>query len=168
MSVKLIKIILWFLLLYILQTVFAGLLKISGIMPELMLSFAVIFSFKERNFNTISYIAVISGILSGSIINSIFPIAVIVVGVSAVIAFYLKNIMKFIPGIVRCLILTAISAFMLSAVQCFAAAKTISIYGLYAEILPYIIYTMISVIIMYPILVHTFFKEHKEKKLLIV
>ncbi len=168
MPVKIIKIIVWLLVMYILSTVFAGLIKINGVMPELMLSFAVIYAFREKSFASASYIMVICGIVSGSMLASIFPISVIVIGVASIIAFYLKNTAKFIHGVVRCEIVIALAVVLMSAAGCFVALRTIDLNSLYMEIIPRAVYTVIAAAVMYPLMGVTFFRERTEKKLLIM
>lgn len=168
MSVKIIKIVMWILLLYILQTVFANLIDINGILPELLFSFSVIYAFREKSFVYASYIIVICAILSGSMIEGSFPMTVIIVGVAGIASFYFKNIAKFIPGIWRCTSLIAVSTFLLGAGHCFIVMRTINTYSLVTEIIPYTIYTSIVSIIMYPLIWRVLFKERSEKELLIL
>lgn len=168
MPIKIIKIIVWLLVIYILSTAFAGLIKINGVIPELMLSFAIIYAFREKSFATASYMMVICGIISGSMLTSIFPLSVIITGVSSIIAFYLKNRAKFIPGVIRCELIIAAAVLLMSAAGSFVALRSIDLNALYMEMIPHTVYTVIAAAVMYPIMGATFFREHNEKKLLIL
>lgn len=165
---RIVKITVWLLLLYVIQTVFTNLIKINGVAPELILVFAIVYSFNESNFAPVSYIAIICGIITGCIMGNSFPISVLVIGVFGVIAFYSKTIMKFIPAIVRCTAVTAAAAFLLCSMHCFIEFKKITMYGFFGEIIPYTVYTTVVSAVMYPIIIRVFFKEKDEKKLLIL
>lgn len=168
LDMKTVKLTLWLVLLYVIQTVFVNLIKISGIAPELMLVFAVVYSFHERSFVSASYTAIICGMLAGSLMSNNFPLSVIITGIFGMIAFYAKNTLKFVPGAVRCIAVTASASFILGAAHCFTAFKEISMYSFVTEIIPYTIYTAAAVILIYPFIRLSFFKEKDEKKLLLL
>lgn len=165
---RIVKLTVWLVLLYVIQTVFTNLIKINGVAPELMLVFAVVYAFYERSFVSASYTAIICGMLAGCFLANSFPLAVIITGIFGMIAFYAKNALKFVPGIVRCIAVTAAAAFLLGAAHCFIAFKEIDMYSFVTEIIPYTIYTTAVVIVMYPLIGRVFFKEKDEKKLLLL
>ena len=167
-AMKTVKLTVWLVLLYVIQTVFINLIKINGVAPELILVFAVVYAFYERSFVFASYTAIICGMLAGCLMANSFPLSVIIIGIFGVIAFYAKNTLKFIPGIVRCIAVTALASFLFIASHCFITFKSIGMNSLFTEIFPYTIYTTAIVIAMYPFIGRVFFKEKDEKKLLLL
>lgn len=165
---RIVKLAVWLVILYVLQTVFAGLIAINGAVPELMLAFAVVYAFCETGFAAASNTALVCGMLAGCVMGNSFPLSVLIIGSWGLISFYGKNVLRFIPAVIRCVLLTAAAALLMGTAECFAVLKAISLGSFLTEILPYTIYTAAAAVIIYPLAGRTFFKKEDEKKLLMI
>ncbi|MCH5212882.1 MAG: hypothetical protein J1G06_07695 [Oscillospiraceae bacterium] len=162
-----VKIIAWILAIYIIQTVFAGLIGIRGIVPDLLLGFSVIYSFHEQRYNSCTYIMLACGMLAGSCVGRSFPADVLVIGAASVAAHELSGRIRFVPKFVRTELMVAAAAVVLSAAEYFISYKALGANAAIRNILPYATYTLICSFIMYPLIVKTLFKK-EEKQLLVV
>lgn len=165
---RIVKIILWILLLLIVKTVFVKVIGVAGTMPELLMAFAVIFAFHELRLLTTSYIIIVCGICVGSCMGEIFPAAVLVTGAAGLIARGASYYFRFIPKYVRCLFIIAMTSFVYGFIVYFAHSVIIKPTELIYYILPYVIYTTAAAAVMYPIIIRTLFHEDKNKKLLMI
>lgn len=165
---KIIKIIVWVVLLYIIRTVFGGVISVFDSMPELLLVFSVIYAFNERRFSDASYMIVICAILTAVSSGKSFSTVLLITGAASVASHELFNVMRFVPKYVRCLILILASSFLIGAAECFYANNVITPQLLFTGILPYVIYTGISSCVIYPLMAKTLFPKEKSRKLLVI
>lgn len=161
-----IKIIIWIFALFILQSVFGGVIGIRGCVPELLLCFTVCFAICDSS-RISAYVLIACGILSGSGVGRVFPIAVIVIGGAGLIACGMASRLRFIPVFVRALAIIALCAFVMCSAEYFTAYKAITFTVLVTRLLPFTLYTAAWGGIMYPTVRRTLFKK-TEKKLLVV
>lgn len=159
------KIAIWIFLLYIIQTVFGGAININGTIPDLLLAFAVIFTFYEWELNTATLIIIICGILAGSEAGRVFPAVVIMTCAAAMAARGFSA--KFIPQCIRVISVIAVSSFVLCAFEYFTAYKWITVYALTNSILPHVIYTVVMACVVYPLVKRTLFYVQDKKQLII-
>ncbi len=161
------KIVVWMLLIYLFQTVFSGVINFNGSAPDLLLVFAVVFAYYEWEFSLTAWIILICGVLSGSEAGRVFPAVVLAVGAASLISRSLYKVAKLIPEFVKILLVVVISSFTLCAFEYFTVYKAISIYALIYNILPYVIYTSVSVCVMHPLMKKTLFRTKDKKQLII-
>lgn len=165
---RIIKIVLWIVLMYIVQTVFGDVISVLDAMPELILVFSIIFAFRERNFIDVSYVLIACGIAAGSCSGKSFSTVLLIVGAASIAAYGFSNILRFVPKYIRCLILILISALAIGTAECFYYNSIISLNLIYIDILPYVIYTGLSSCLIYPLMALTLFPKEKTKKLLVI
>ena len=160
-----IKIFIWIFLLYIIQSVFYPIMSLSGIIPELLLGFAVSYASLEKNIKKSSWVIIICALLSGTGIGRVFPVTVIAVGVAGVIVYVICDYMRFIPRIIRVQCVTAIFAFVTCCCEYFTSEKTLTYTFLANICLWYTLYTTLMSSIIYLILKRS--TGEGDKKLLI-
>ena len=160
-----IKIAVWIFLLYIIQNVFYPIMSLSGIIPELLLGFAVSYASFERNIKKSSWVIIICALLSGTGIGRVFPITAIGVGVAGVIGYVIRDYIRFLPRIIRAMSVTAIFAFVMCCCEYFTSEKTLSYTFLANTCLWYTLYTTLTSGIIYLILKRSI--GEGDKKLLI-
>ena len=165
---RVVKIILWILLMLIVKTVFVKVIGIGGAMPELLLAFAVIFSFHELRLLTTSYVIIACGIAAGSCMGENFTAAVLVTGAAGLVARGASYYFRFIPKYIRCLFITAAAAFVYSFIIYFIHSAAVVPMELLSCVLPYVIYTTAAAAVIYPLIIRTLFHEDKNKKLLMI
>lgn len=165
---RVVKIILWILLMLIVKTVFVKVIGIGGAMPELLMAFAVIFEFHELRLAAASYVIIACGMAAGSCMGENFPAAVLVIGAAGLVARGASYYFRFIPKIIRCLFIVAAAAFVYSFIVYFIHSADVALMELLSCVLPYVIYTTAAAAVMYPLIIRTLFHEDRNKKLLMI
>lgn len=163
-----VKIVLWIILLLIVKTVFVRVIGISGIMPELLMAFAVIFAFHERRLSVASYVIIICGAVAGAGIGESFPVLVLVTGAAGITAYRANSVLRFIPKYIRCATIVAAASIIYGVLRCLLNMGMFQLNMIFESLIPYVIYTTIAACIIYPLIIKTLFKEDKSKKYLIV
>ena len=164
---RVVKIIIWLVLLMVLETVFGSLFSIKGAMPDLLAAFAVAYCIHERRLQVAAYIMLACGIITGSEPGKSFLVEVLVCAGAGLLAYGARRRMKFIPAWIKSCILTAAAAFVVAAVQYLTnAGDAISIQGLIYSILPKTIYTFAAGLALYPLTGITLFREKESGRLL--
>lgn len=163
-----VKIVLWIVLLLIVKTVFVRVIGISGIMPELLMAFAVIFAFHEHRLSVASYVIIICAAVTGSCVGESFPVLVLVTGAAGIAAYGAKNVFRFIPKYIRCVVIVAAASVVYGVLRCLLNVGIFQLNVIFESLIPYVVYTTIAACIIYPLVIKTLFKEDKNKKYLIV
>lgn len=164
---RIVKIGVWMLIMYILQTVFGKLISIYGAVPSLIAAFSVMFSFLAPGDKEAAYVTVISAVLAGSCLGRIFPFEVIAVGAGSVGARALVGYLRFIPRFIRLEVYVLIFFALLITGGYILENHTISLYTAVYRLLPALIYSVVCACVMYPIMQRTLIRK-TEKKLLVV
>lgn len=162
-----VKLIIWICLIYIIQSSFGSCISIFGYVPDLMLAFAVMFSFRERDRLLSSVVLVICAILSGVLAERMFPAAVIITALAGAFANMAYDRMKYVPKWMRSVVLTGAAAMVMGTVQYFFAGMSFNLTAILKGIVPYAAYTFAASCVMYPVMARTMFMK-QAKKLLIV
>lgn len=165
---RVVKLVLWILLLTVIKTVFVKVLGFGGIMPEPLMAFAVIFAFHEYRLSVATYVILACGMIAGSCIGESFAAMVLVTGAAGIVARGASMYFRFIPKFVRCLFIIAAAALVYSCIIGFAQSGLFTLSLLLSDVLPYVIYTAAAGAVIYPIIVKTLFREDKNKKLLMI
>lgn len=164
---RIVKLGVWLLMLYLLQTVFGRLISIYGAVPSLVAVFSVMFSFLAPDDKEAAYITIISALLAGSCTGHSFPFEVLLIGCGSVAARGLAIYFKHIPRLIRLMVIVMIFTAMLITGGYYIAKESITVNALIYVLLPQLIYTMACAIVMYPIMIKTLFKQ-TEKRLLLI
>ena len=164
---RVIKIISWIFILYIIQTAFGRVIKIYDTVPNLIAAFSVIFAFCSESDTEASYIMLVCGILSGSCAGRIFPVDVLVIGCASLASRGVSRYLRFIPRFIRVQAVSMVCAAFLAAAEYMIINKAIDFGAAERNILPYMIYTLVCSCIIYPVVIKTLFRK-PERKLLVV
>lgn len=158
---RVVKIIAWIFILYIIRTAFGGIIGIWGTAPELLLAFSVIYSFSEWNYSFCTYVMLACGILAGSGVGSSFPADVLIIGAASIAARVFSEHAKFIPGFVRVQTLVIAASAILGTAEYFISYKSFAVNV--TALIIYMVYTLVCSCIMYPIIIKTLFPKEKKK-----
>lgn len=161
------KIAIWMIVVYIIQTVFCGVIDFNGTAPDLLLAFTVIFAFYELELKATTVIILLSGVLSGSEAGRIFPAVMIVTGIAGLLSRGLFKMFKFVPQCIKIISVIIVASFLLCSFEYFAMYKSIPAAALMESILPYVAYTGVAGCIMYPIVKRTLFSNRNQKQLIV-
>lgn len=164
---RVIKIVVWILVLYIIQTAFGGLISVWNCIPELVFGFAVILCLNERDFKTRLYVTLATSLIIASEAWRCFGVVVLGMGVACAAADVLQRYFRFVPLASKALLITVLAVYCIDIAELFIQNSDISIAALYGTSLYTAIYTGLTVCIMYPLVIKTLYTE-KKKKLLIV
>jgi hypothetical protein len=160
---KILKLTLWTVLFFILQTVFADLLRIYGHIPDLLMVFAMIYSFYETDKTYLLFTVLACGILGGSGLGREFSLVVLFTALGSAVSCLAGERLRFIAAPVR---LFAVMIFFVAALgfsEFFIVKQTFSFTALLNDVLPHTAYTLITGIIMYPIMMRTILYKPKKK-----
>ena len=164
---RIVKLGVWLLVLYLLQTVFGRLISIYGAIPSLIAAFSVMFSFLAPDDKEAAYITVISAVLAGSCAGHSFPFEVLLIGGGSVAARGLEGYFRHIPKLLRLMVIVMVFTALLVTGGYYIANHSITKDTLLYVLLPQLIYTMACALVMYPIMIRTLFKK-TEKRLLVI
>lgn len=156
---RILKIVLWIICVTVVQTVFGRGFCIFGTMPDLILAFSVIFAFCERDAFVSGVVLLVCGVIDASCAGHLFPSALLAVVCAGLLSREANSVLRYIPGFVKSLFITAAAAFILGVTEYFAVNLTISVKCILENILPYTVYTLIGGCIMYPLIRRTLFRQ---------
>lgn len=164
---RIFKHIIWLVLLTVIQTVFGQLIAIYGTVPDLLAAYSIITAFCTRDDKEAAYVLLTAGILSGSCAGHMFPVEVLFIGIGSAAAHVAAEYFRFLPALVRILVVTLLTAAAIAVTESFAAYRAIDTGEVLFDILPFVLYTTAAVCVMYPIVVKTMYKK-TEKKLIVL
>ena len=160
-----VKLTLWIFILYILQTVFCGVISVYGAVADLLLVFCLAYAFMERSVLSASTVIIICSVLNGSAAGRVFPVVAAATALGGIVSYSFYNYLRFIPSYLRFLIVVIVTAFVCGTLETVIAYKSIG--QALGMALPYLIYTAASSVIIYPLLYRTIFNDEKGKKFII-
>ncbi len=161
------KLALWIFFIYIIQNVFCAVISINGIVPDLFLAFVIPYAFFERRFKYTSRVIVICAILAGSGVGRIFPMTVVISGISGIGAYAFYSYFRFLPGIIRTQLITVSASFLMFCALLFLSDAAVSAGLIFSDVLPQVIYTTAVSCFVYWLLSRTMFKNDNEKRFII-
>ncbi len=160
------KIVLWIAVMFLLETVFADVIGIMGVVPDMLPAFAVSFAFCERRTAPAVYIMLICGALTGSMLGRSFPACVLAVACAGLAAHSLRSAVKFVPVWLKNAVIVLFMSFLLASAEYIFARATITPHGLFYSIIPYTVCTTALSCAVYPLVKRVFFKETEVSRLL--
>lgn len=104
---KKLKVAVWIAVLYIMQNIFGGFLAIGGVAADLLLGFTAAYAFCGRKFRSVMWVTVICAVLDATCSGRVFPIVAFLCGMTGIIAYGLRPRLRFIPGGVKIVCVTA-------------------------------------------------------------
>lgn len=165
---KLFKTIIWILVLFLIETVFSGIIGIRGTAPDLLIAFAAAYGAREKRLSTAAYVILACGILTGSMTGKSFPISVLAAAFAGISAFVWQSKAKFIPVWIKNAVIMIITASFAGAAEYFAARGFSDMYGLLTEAVPYAAYTVAVSLAVYPAVKRFIFGEQRKTMLRLV
>ena len=165
---RILKIVLWIAVIFLLETVFTRIIGIRGILPDLLLAFTVAFALRERSLAAVVYIMLICGVLSGSMLGRSFPACVLAAACAGLAARSLRSSIKFVPVWLKNAVLMLFTSFLLSSAEYLFAYGTITPGGLFFSILPFTAYTTAASCAVYPLVKRVFCKDAEVSELLMM
>lgn len=162
---KTIKIVLWIFVLYIIQNVFYPIMSVSGIVPDLIVGFAVSYPIIEPRLRKASPIIIICAVIAGTGTGRIFPVVTLFCGFASTMS-YLTNGQRSIPNTLRVALITVICVYLMSVTEYFVLFKEIKTGFLIGNALWHTLYSAVAASIIY-IAVKTKNKK-KDKNILVL
>lgn len=144
------KIIIWIFVLYICQNIIIPMFSRSGLVPDLVMGFAVSYASLDIAYKKISPVVIISAVVAAVGCGRVFPIAVIFVGFAAVAVYLSKNYLRFIPQFLRTLAVTSVFAFVMCVAENFAFGTAVTLEFVKNTAVWYTFLTAFGVCVIYP------------------
>ena len=160
---KIFKLSVWAVLFFILQTVFADAIRIYGAVPDLLMVFAMIYSFYETDKTYLLFTVLSCCILAGSGVGREFSTVVLFTAAGCGATYIASEHLRFVPGIVRLFAVMMVFVFMLGFSEYFIAGMPFSVSDMIKELLVHTAYTIITAIVMYPFMMRTILYKPKKK-----
>ena len=164
-----VKLVIWFFIIFILQTVAANYLKVQGVRPDFVLGFAMCIVVMENSFNAAMFMGILCGVLTGALCGKNFPCSVLVYTYSFIILLKLRKKAVNLPDIWKVLGYTAIITLIGETVSYLILYYSITYFteAFLEMIIPAAIYNVVVALIIYPIAKRSLFKTEAKKKLII-
>lgn len=163
---KTLKLVLWIFVLYMIQNIFYPIISVTGIIPDVLLGFAVSYAALEHRFGKLSPVIIICAVLAGTGTGRVFPIVTALVGFGGIASYIICGYMRFIPQFIRTQAVTAVFAFLMCIAEFFVSEKTVTYGFIINTALWYMLYTTAVSCVIYLILKRVMFKD-TERKLLV-
>lgn len=165
---KNLKIFLWVLLLFIIQTVTANYIRINGIVPDIVFAFIAALTMLEGDYVCAVTVSVICGVFSGSLGGGSFAFETLYYTYSAVLILKFRDKYKNVPRIFK----TAVTAFVLNTVfaviRYFIKNLSLPASAVLHVFLPYGFYNTLIAAVIYVLVKYTMYGgEGKREKQLI-
>ncbi len=149
------KLGIWIFVLYIIQNIFYPIMTVTGIVPDLLLGFAVSYSAIEPKLGKISRAVIICAVLCGTGTGRVFPITVLMTGITAIVSYLSRSYLRFIPQIIRTQAVAVLGMFLMCCFEYFVSAGTITAEFIQSTALWYTLYTVTASTVIYIILKKT-------------
>ena len=165
---KNLKIFLWVLFLFIVQTVVINYARIQGTVPDIVFAFIIAFSILEGDFVCVVTVSIICGVFSGSLGGGSFAFEVLLYTYSVIIILKFRDKYMSFPRVLKVVIAAFVFNTAGAAVLYFANNLSMSVSALTRVFLPYGLYNMLIAAALYLILKYTMYrKEGRTEKQLI-
>ncbi|MBQ3426062.1 MAG: hypothetical protein IJH37_02825 [Clostridia bacterium] len=164
---RIVKHIIWLILLTVIQTVFGRLIAVYGTVPNLLAGYSIIIAFCAKDDKEAAYVLFGAALLSGSCVGHLFAADVFFIGIGSAAARVAVEYFRFVSAPVRISAVTALTAAAIAVVECFAAHHTIDAGAILHIVLPFVLYTTAAACVLYPIVMKTMYKK-TEKKLIVL
>ncbi|MBR0365519.1 MAG: hypothetical protein IJH94_01795 [Clostridia bacterium] len=164
---RVVKHIIWLVLLTVAQSVLGRFIKIYGCIPDLLAGYSIITAFCTKKEKEAAYVMLAAGILSGSCVGRIFPATVFYIGIGSAAAWVMSEYFRFTPALVRISAVVLLTASAVSVTECFVSYRVINKSIFLYNILPFVLYTTFAACVIYPLVVRTMYRKSDKKLMLI-
>ena len=160
---KFLKLTVWMAVFFLLQTVFADAIRICGYVPDMLMAFAMIYSFYEREKTYLLFTVIFCGVLAGSGVGREFSLVVLFTAIGCVSSSIASERLRFVPEFVRLFFVIIVDVFVLGCCEFFVVQNGIGSTFDVTKIIPHTIYTTAVAGIMCPIMVRTILYKPRKK-----
>ncbi len=167
---KAFKYTVWIILLFIIQTVVMNYITPLGLHMDIVLPFVIVTAVREDNFRFSTAVSIICAVAAGALCGRNFSFCVLFYTYLGTVVFNMRKQPHYMPDFARCLMWT-VPAVLISEIisylllyHSFGWLATAFLY----RMLPSVVYTIIGMIVLYPLMHLTLYKGKHGKKQFIV
>lgn len=162
------KIIVWIVLLFLVQTVLVNYIKIAGARPDLILPFVLCVALMEDSFKRSVTISVVCAVLAASLCGRNFTLALLFYTYMSIIVFNMRTHPRYMPDFAKYMIYMFIGSVVLEGLSYIMLYSGVSGFGIvFLRVLVFtVLYDIAAALVIYPIVRKTVYKS-KKKQLII-
>ena len=160
------KIGVWIFCIFIVQTVILSGIHVFNAVPSLALPFVVCAALMEEDVVTTAVVSGICALIAGAFTGRSYIVTVLCIFYASVLVFVLKSKPLYVHRAVKAFVWTFILSGVMETIFRFIDVGSVTVDILLYSALPYAAINTLFVIIIYPLLKRTMYKEDKEKLLI--
>ena len=156
----------WIFCIFLVQTVILSGIHIYNAVPSLVLPFIVCAALMEEGVTAAAVIGGICALIAGAFTGHSYIVTVLYIFYASVLVFALKSKPLYVHKAVKAFVWTFVLSGIMEMIFRFIDEGNVTADMLLYSVLPYAAVNMAFVIIIYPLLKRTMYKEDKEKLLI--
>lgn len=161
------KIFLWIFVVFLIQTVIAARIHVFGAVLSPVLAYVMCVAVLENEFRNAVAISIICAAAMGALSGRDFSLTVLFYSYTSIIVFALRKKSAHISNFLKVVISTFVLSALLEVIICVLRTTiTVDMSVLTNNVLPTAVFNAVFVMIIYPILKKTMYKEEKKKLLI--
>lgn len=160
------KIFLWIFIVFLIQTVIVARIHVFGAVPSLVLAYVMCVMVLENEFRNAVTISIICAAAMGALSGRDFPLTVLFYSYTSIMVFALRKKPAYIGNFPKAIISTFILSALFEVIMYVLRTMSVDMSVLTHNALPTAVFNVIFVMIIYPILKKTMYKEEKKKLLI--
>ena len=160
------KIGVWIFCIFLIQTVILSGIHVYNAVPSVVLPFVVCLALMEEDMLTAAVISGICALIAGAFTGHSYIVTVLYIFYASMLVFVLKSKPVYIGKAVKAFVWTFVISGVMELIFRVLDAKVITVDMALYSVLPSAVVNMLFVIIVYPILKRTMYKEDKVKLLI--
>ncbi len=160
------KIFLWIFVIFLIQTVLLGHLHLFGAAPSIVLAYVVCVTIMENEFRTFAAVSIICAAVMGALCGRDFIITTLFYVYSSLIIFALRKKPLYLSNAVKAAVWTAAASAVLELLYLLPGGSTLGLHYILHSVVPTVVFNTVLVLVLYPILKKTMYKEEKTKLLI--
>lgn len=160
------KIGIWVFCIFLIQTVILSGIHVYNAVPSIVLPFTVCLALMEEDMLTASVINGICAFAAGAFTGHSYIVTVLYIFYTSMLIFVLKSKPVYINKAVKAFVWTCIISGVMEIIFRALDTRTVTVDALLYSALPYAVINTLFVIIIYPLLKRTMYKEDKVKLLI--
>lgn len=160
------KIFLWIFVVFLIQTVIAARIHVFGAVLSPVLAYVMCVAVLENEFRNAVAISIICAAAMGALSGRDFSLTVLFYSYTSIIVFALRKKSAHISNFLKVVISTFVLSALFEVIICILRTMTVDMSVLTNNALPTAVFNAVFVMIIYPILKKTMYKEEKKKLLI--
>ena len=161
------KIFLWIFIVFLIQTVILAGIHAFGAVPSLVMVYVVCVMLLENEFRSAVTISIICASAMGVLSGREFVITVLFYVYSSIIIFALRKKPRYVGNLPKAVVWTFLTSGIMETLYYVLRTLSVNTDMLLYDALPTAVLNAVLVLIVYPILKATMYKEENKKRLLI-